>query len=104
MESVAGLTSENNPVLASPARGTMAWSGIPAASKPRGQGMFQRLNKYGLGVKYAVIGLVGGAAAALLMKVFGQATASTTYFVFPLAGAVGGYIGGRIRQNRGDKD
>ena len=66
--------------------------------------MFDGLNKFGLGVKYGIIGLVGGAIGAVMMNVFGQGSSLNTYFVFPVAGAIGGYIGGRMRQKSGKED
>lgn len=66
--------------------------------------MFDGLNKFGLGVKYAIIGLIGGIIGAGLMWFFGRESDLNTYIVFPLAGAVGGYVGGRIRQKSGKED
>jgi uncharacterized membrane protein YeaQ/YmgE (transglycosylase-associated protein family) len=66
--------------------------------------MMDGLNKYGLGVKYAIIGLVGGAIGAVLVAVFGQESGSNSFLIFPIAGAVGGYVGGRLRQKRGKED
>jgi hypothetical protein len=66
--------------------------------------MMDGLNKYGLGVKYAIIGLVGGAIGGALVAIFGQESGATNFLIFPIAGAVGGYVGGRLRQKRGKED
>jgi hypothetical protein len=62
---------------------------------------FDRLNPYGLPVKYGVIGFIGGVIAVLLMIVFGLSEGNSFHITTPVATGIGGMIGGWIRQRRG---
>ncbi len=67
--------------------------------------MFYFLNQFGLPVKYAIFGFVGGIGGVYLINTFGAgSTATTNYIVTPIAAAVGGAIGGWIRQRKGKRD
>ena len=63
--------------------------------------MFDGLNRYGLPRKYAVIGFCGGVLAAVAWFVLGQTNDPINFVVTPLATALGGYVGGIIRERRG---
>ena len=67
--------------------------------------MFDSLNQFGLPVKYAIFGLVGGILGVYLVNTFGAgSTATINYIITPIASAVGGAIGGWFRQRKGKQD
>ncbi len=61
--------------------------------------MFDFLNKYGLPVKYAVIGLLGGVLWLIIANIIGYETHNQVAGL--IAFTVGGAIGGYIRKRRG---
>ena len=62
-------------------------------------------NKLGLPVKYAIFGFVGGIMAVFLVNTFGEGSSETiNYTITPIATAVGGAIGGWLRQRKGKVD
>jgi len=59
------------------------------------------LNKLGLPIKYAIIGLVGGVIAVFLVNTFGAGSTETiNYSITPIATTIGGAIGGWLRQRK----
>ncbi len=63
--------------------------------------MFSSLDKFGLPVKYAVIGAFGGVIAAAAFYLFGLADEDYSPVATIVGCAAGGAIGGWIRQRRG---
>ncbi len=67
--------------------------------------MFDFLNKLGLPLKYAIIGLIGGVLVVFLSRTLGLGSALLQdYTTIPLASALGGAIGGWMRQRKGKVD
>ena len=64
--------------------------------------MFDFLNRFGLPIKYAVLSFFGVIFGVFLAKFFGYDTMN--YISTPIAGAVGGAIGGWLRQRKGKID
>ena len=63
--------------------------------------MFDKLNKYGLPVKYAILCSCGGIAALVLANTFGFNRGGATYISTLIATGIGGAIGGWLRQRKG---
>ncbi|MBW2682323.1 MAG: hypothetical protein JRC69_02015 [Deltaproteobacteria bacterium] len=66
--------------------------------------MLDGLNKFGLPVKYGVIGFLGCPVGMLLASILGITSGSTSYMMAAIAGGVGGAVGGWFRQRKGDPD
>ncbi|WP_415406505.1 hypothetical protein ACLHDG_12125 [Sulfurovum sp. CS9] len=66
--------------------------------------MFDFLNRFGLPVKYAVLCFAGGFLGVFLAKTFGYGSDTINYISTPIAAAVGGAIGGWLRQRKGRTD
>ncbi len=66
--------------------------------------MFDFLNKFGLPVKYAVLSLFGAFLGVFLAKTFGYTSDAINYVSTPVAAAIGGAIGGWMRQRKGRTD
>ena len=66
--------------------------------------MFNFLNRFGLPVKYAVLSFCGVIFGVFLAKTFGYDNGTINYISTPIAGAVGGAIGGWLRQRKGRTD
>jgi len=60
--------------------------------------MLNKLNKYGLPTKYAIIGVFGGIISVFLTNLIGISDSSLNYVSTPIATGIGGAIGGWIRQ------
>lgn len=65
--------------------------------------MFDFLNKFGLPLKYAIIGAVGAVIGIALAGLLGMNIA-LSYIGAAVAGSVGGGIGGWMRQRKGKTD
>jgi len=63
--------------------------------------MFNKLNQFGLPVKYAILGVVGVVIGLFLADLFDFYTRTASYLSMLIAGGVGGAIGGWIRQRQG---
>ena len=63
--------------------------------------MLDGLNKYGLPIKYGIIGFFGGIIGAFLSYMLGLNDDSLTYILMPIATCVGGAVGGWLRQRKG---
>ena len=64
--------------------------------------MFNSLNKYGLPTKYAIIGLIGGIIGAFISQAMELNDGGISYIIgVPVAGLVGGAIGGWFRKRSG---
>jgi len=60
------------------------------------------LNKLGLPIKYAIIGLIGGIIAVFLVNTFGAGSTQTiNYAITPISTTIGGFIGGWLRTRKG---
>ncbi|MBW1636559.1 MAG: hypothetical protein JRC87_05130 [Deltaproteobacteria bacterium] len=62
--------------------------------------MLDFLNRFGLPVKYAIIGAVSVTAGVFFAGILGMNIAMS-YFSAAISGAAGGAIGGWIRQRKG---
>ncbi len=65
--------------------------------------MLDGLNKFGLPLKYAVLCSIGGIATVFLANTFGFNRGGATYLSTLIATAIGGAVGGWIRQRKGKK-
>ncbi len=65
--------------------------------------MLNGLNKFGLPVKYAILCSGGGITAVFLADMFGVNRGGATYISTMIATAVGGAVGGWIRQRKAKK-
>lgn len=65
--------------------------------------MLDGLNKYGLPVKYGIVGFIAGIGGALLSDLMGYGGGLGIYIQTPVAAGVGGAIGGWLRQRKGKK-
>lgn len=64
--------------------------------------MLDGLNRYGLPTKYGVVGFFAGIIGAFLSEMLGFTDAGlSTYMTTPIATAIGGAIGGWLRQRSG---
>ena len=63
--------------------------------------MFDFLNKFGLPVKYAIMGAVGGVLGVFLANAFDFSNDAISYTMTPIVTAIGGAIGGWLRQRKG---
>jgi len=63
--------------------------------------MFNSLNKLGLPVKYAILCGIGAALGIIIFGALGFSDGTFTPLNALVAGAVGGAIGGWIRQRQG---
>ena len=63
--------------------------------------MFDRLNRFGLPVKYAILCCLGGFIGVFLANVFGYNQGGLGYIVTPIFSGLGGAIGGWLRQRKG---
>ena len=63
--------------------------------------MLSFLDQYGLPVKYAVFGLIGGLVGAFLADAVGIIPGGAQYLSIAVGGAIGGYFSGRIKENKG---
>ena len=63
--------------------------------------MLDGLNKYGLPIKYGIMGFVGGIIGAFLSSMLGFSDGNTIYISSPIATGIGGAIGGWIRKRQG---
>jgi len=67
--------------------------------------MFDKLDKFGLPIKYGVMGFVGGIIGAVLSQALQlNDGGSSSILGYPIAGAVGGAIGGWLRQRGGKQN
>jgi len=67
--------------------------------------MFDSLNKFGLPTKYGVMGFVGGIIWAALSQALEMNDGGTSYYLgYPIAGTIGGAIGGWLRQRSGKQN
>ena len=62
--------------------------------------MFNFLNRLGLPVKYAILSFSGALLGVFLAKTFGY-SGMINYISTPIAAAIGGAIGGWLRQRKG---
>jgi hypothetical protein len=62
--------------------------------------MLERLNRLGLPTKYAIVGFFGGLIGSLISWAVGL-TDDVSYVAIPLGTALGGAVGGWLRQRRG---
>ncbi len=65
--------------------------------------MFDQLDKFGLPIKYAIVGFFAGILGAVPGHILGLFDNPATAWSTPIATAVGGAIGGFIREKRGFK-
>ena len=65
--------------------------------------MLDGLNRYGLPVKYGVLGFVGCLIGVFLYNMSGLGNGSINYIMAAIAGGVGGAVGGWIRRRKGRK-
>ncbi len=68
---------------------------------PEGDKKMNRSNRFGLSLKYGVIGFFGAPIGLFLASLFGLTSASTSYFILAIGGGIGGAVGGWIRQRSG---
>jgi len=66
--------------------------------------MFDFLNRFGLPVKYAILSFFGVILGIFIANTFGYGNNTINYISTPIAGAVGGAIGGWLRQRKGRTD
>jgi len=63
--------------------------------------MFNKLNKYGLPIKYAIFGFFGGMIGVFIANIIGFNDGSISYISTAIAAGTGGAVGGWIRQWKG---
>jgi hypothetical protein len=63
--------------------------------------MLDGLNRFGLPVKYGVIGLLGCPVGMFLASMLGITSGGTSYLMAAIAGGIGGAVGGWLRQRKG---
>lgn len=63
--------------------------------------MFDKLNKYGLPVKYAILCFAGGIVGVFLANLFSYNQGGLHYIMTPIAAGIGGAIAGFIRKRQG---
>ena len=63
--------------------------------------MFNKLNKLGLPIKYAIIAFLGGVIGVFIANMTGFNDGSVKYISTAIAAGAGGAVGGWIRQRKG---
>ncbi len=63
--------------------------------------MFNVLDKFGMPIKFGVIGLLGCPFGMLLANIIGLSNGGSSYLMAAISGGIGGSIGGWLRQRKG---
>jgi len=63
--------------------------------------MFNGLDKFGMPIKFGVIGLLGCPFAMFLANILGITSGESSYLMAAISGGIGGSVGGWLRQRKG---